>query len=305
MGMISEPLRFDGRVALVTGAGAGLGRSYAQMLAARGAHVVVNDIATTVEDGVEVSRAKLVAEEIQAAGGSAIANTDSVTEVEGGEAMVGAAIEAYGGLDILINNAGFIRDRSFHKLTVSDVRALVDVHLMGAFHVGMPAWRWMRERGYGRVVNTTSATGLFGNFGQAAYAAAKAGVVGLTRALALEVGDRDLRVNVIAPMALTQLTDGLLGDLSQNSSPDLVAPAVAFLCHESNALNGEIISSGGGRVSRTFTAETRGYFSLSATAEDIASSLEAITSEAGYTVPKSLAEVSENILRAGGQDELK
>ncbi|GHE40546.1 short-chain dehydrogenase [Streptosporangium violaceochromogenes] len=299
----TDTLRFDGRVALVTGAGGGLGRGYARLLAARGAIVIVNDVAAGVEDGVETSRADAVVQEIRDAGGAAVANRDSVGTAEGGEAMVGAALDEFGRLDIVVNNAGFVRDRSFHKLEPADVTALLDVHLMGCFHVTGPAWRWMRRCGYGRVVNTTSASGLFGNFGQTVYAAAKAGVVGFTRALALEVGDRDIRVNAVAPMALTRLTDGLLGELARHASPDLVAPTVAFLCHESNPLNGEIISSGGGRVSRTFLAETPGLFDLRATPEDIASALPMIMEEKGYTVPRSLAEVSANILASARREE--
>ncbi|MFC5994380.1 SDR family NAD(P)-dependent oxidoreductase [Pseudonocardia hispaniensis] len=298
-----DALRFDGRVALVTGAGGGLGRSYAHLLAARGTIVIVNDVATSIEDGIETSRAEVVAQEIRDAGGVAVANRDSVGTAEGGEAMVSAALETFGRLDIVVNNAGIVRDRAFHNLEPAESAALFDVHLMGCFHVTRPAWRWMRQHGYGRVVNTTSASGLFGNFGQTAYAAAKAGVVGFTRALALEVGERDIRVNAVAPMALTQLTDGLLGELARHSSPDLVAPTVAFLCHESNPLNGEVISSGGGRISRTFLAETPGLFDLSATPEDIASALSVIVDEKGYTVPKSLADVSANILAAARRGE--
>ncbi len=195
--MTQEELRFDGEVALVTGAGRGIGRGHALELARRGARVVVNDAGGAVDgSGTEGVPAQLVAEEINAAGGQAVASRDSVATPAGGAAIVAQAVDAFGQLDIVVNNAGILRDKSFGHLTPDLVDAVLDVHLRGAFHVLIPAWRHMKQRGYGRIVNTTSASGLFGNFGQANYGAAKAGLVGLTRVLAVE--GRKIGINVNA-----------------------------------------------------------------------------------------------------------
>jgi NAD(P)-dependent dehydrogenase (short-subunit alcohol dehydrogenase family) len=196
-------LRFDGEVALVTGAGRGIGRGHALELARRGAQIVVNDADGPV--------AKAVADEISAAGGQAVASHDSVATPAGGAAVVDHALDAFGQLDIVVSNAGILRDKSFGQLTPDLVDAVLDVHLRGAFHVLIPAWRHMKQRGYGRIVTTTSASGLFGNFGQANYGAAKAALVGLTRVLAVEGRTIGINVNAVAPAAATRMNARLLG----------------------------------------------------------------------------------------------
>ena len=189
-------LRFDGRVAIITGAGGGLGCSHALELARRGAQILVNDLGGALDgSGSSMSAADRVVDEIAAFGGTAAPNHDSVATPEGGQAIVQAALDAFGRVDIVINNAGILRDKAFHKMDNTMIDAVIDVHLKGAFYVSQPAFRLMREQGYGRIVNTTSASGLFGNFGQANYGAAKAGLAGLTRVLALEGAGRGINVN--------------------------------------------------------------------------------------------------------------
>jgi NAD(P)-dependent dehydrogenase (short-subunit alcohol dehydrogenase family) len=279
-------LGFDGRVALVTGAGNGLGRAHALLLAARGAQVVVNDLGGSVDGaGASAGPAATVAQEIEDGGGVALANTDTVATPEGGRALVAAALEAFGRLDIVVNNAGILRDRAFHNLTPDELDPVLDVHLRGSFFVTLPAWRVMRERGYGRVVFTSSASGILGNFGQANYGAAKMGVVGMTRVLAIEGGPHGIRVNAIAPMARTRMTDGLLGDMHDWLDPELVAPVAAWLAHERCSVTGEVFTVGGGRVGRVFVAVTPGYFKPDLTIEDVDAHLDEIRDEAGYLVP--------------------
>ncbi len=252
-------LRFDGRVAIVTGAGGGLGRSHALALAERGAMVLVNDLGGAVDgSGGSSSAAERVVDEITAFGGQAAANHDSVATAEGGEAIVQAALTAFGRVDIVVNNAGILRDKAFHKMDAAMIDAVIDVHLKGAMFVSQPAYRLMREQGYGRIVNTTSASGLFGNFGQANYGAAKAGLAGLTRVLSIEGAGHGIRVNAIAPIAATRMTDELLGDLSARVSPETVSPLVVYLASKECTVNGHIYSVAGGRVARIFIGETEG-----------------------------------------------
>jgi NAD(P)-dependent dehydrogenase (short-subunit alcohol dehydrogenase family) len=279
-------LGFDGQVAIVTGAGNGLGRAHALLLAARGAQVVVNDLGGSVDGaGASAGPAVTVAREIEDAGGVALANTDSVATPEGGRALVVAALEAFGRLDIVVNNAGILRDRAFHNLRPDDLDLVLDVHLRGSFFVTVPAWRVMREAGYGRVVFTSSASGILGNFGQANYGAAKMGVVGMTRVLAIEGGPHGIRVNAIAPMARTRMTDGLLGDMHDWLDPELVAPVAAWLAHERCSVTGEVFTVGGGRVGRVFVGVTPGFFKPDLTIEDVDAHLDEIRDEAGYVVP--------------------
>jgi NAD(P)-dependent dehydrogenase (short-subunit alcohol dehydrogenase family) len=279
-------LGFDGRVAIVTGAGNGLGRAHALLLAARGAQVVVNDLGGSVDGaGASAGPAATVAQEIEDSGGVALANTDTVATPEGGRALVAAALEAFGRIDIVVNNAGILRDRAFHNMTPDELDPVLDVHLRGSFFVTLPAWRVMRERGYGRVVFTSSASGILGNFGQANYGAAKMGVVGMTRVLAIEGGPHGIRVNAIAPMARTRMTDGLLGDMHDWLDPELVAPVAAWLAHERCSVTGEVFTVGGGRVGRVFVAVTPGYFKPDLTIEDVDAHLDEIRDEAGYLVP--------------------
>jgi NAD(P)-dependent dehydrogenase (short-subunit alcohol dehydrogenase family) len=263
-------LRFDGRVAIITGAGGGLGRAHALELARRGAMVLVNDLAPSVgSDGTPSSAAQRVVDEITVLGGRAAVSTDSVSTPQGGLAIVDAALEAFGRVDILINNAGILRDKAFHKMDPAMMDAVIDVHLKGAFYVTQPAFRLMREQGYGRIVSTSSASGLFGNFGQANYGAAKAGLAGLTRVLALEGVGHGVCANAIAPIAATQMTQGILGDLADKVSPDSVSPLVAYLAHEDCAVNGHVYSVAGGRVARIFVAETFGVVLPENTAEGV------------------------------------
>ena len=252
-------LRFDDRVAIITGAGGGLGRSHALLLASRGAKVLVNDLGGALDgSGSSASAAQRVADEITALGGRAVANHDSVAAAEGGEAIVQAAIDAFGRVDIVINNAGILRDKAFHKMNADFIDAVIDVHLKGALFVSRPAFALMRAQGYGRIVNTSSASGLFGNFGQANYGAAKAGLAGLTRVLAIEGAEHGITVNAIAPIALTRMTEGILGDLAAKVAPETVSPVVAYLTNEECSVNGHIYSVAGGRIARIFVAETNG-----------------------------------------------
>jgi 3-hydroxy-3-methylglutaryl CoA synthase/NAD(P)-dependent dehydrogenase (short-subunit alcohol dehydrogenase family)/putative sterol carrier protein len=246
-------IRFDGRVAVITGAGAGLGRTYALELAKRGAKVVVNDFGGA-RDGAEKgsrSPADRVVEEIRAAGGEAIANYDNVATASGGEAIVQAAIKAFGGVDILINNAGILRDKSLLKMDPENWAAVIAVHLNGAYNVTRPAFAAMREKGYGRIVMTTSAAGLYGNFGQTNYSAAKMGLVGFMNTLKLEGAKYNIKVNTIAPVAASRLTEDVMPpDLFQKMQPEFIAGIVLYLCSENCAETGEIFNAAAGFYSR-------------------------------------------------------
>jgi NAD(P)-dependent dehydrogenase (short-subunit alcohol dehydrogenase family) len=270
-------LRFDGRVAIITGAGGGLGRSHALELARRGAWVLVNDLGGALDgSGSSASAAQRVVDEITALGGVAAANDDSVATSQGGEAIVQCALDVFGRVDVLINNAGILRDKAFHRMGTDLIDPVIDVHLKGALYVSQPAFRLMREQGYGRIVNTSSASGLFGNFGQANYGAAKAGLAGLTRVLALEGAEHDIKVNAIAPIARTRMTEGILGDLASKVSAESVSPLVAYLTNEECSVNGNIYSVAGGRIARIFVAETYGVVLKENTAEAIQAQLSLI-----------------------------
>jgi NAD(P)-dependent dehydrogenase (short-subunit alcohol dehydrogenase family) len=284
-------LSFDGKVAIITGSGGGLGRSHALELAKRGAYIVVNDLGGAVTgEGASHTAAEAVVEEIKAAGGEAVPNYDSVATPEGGEAIVQTALDAYGRVDIVINNAGILRDKSFHNMTPDLVDAVIDVHLKGAFNVTRPAYIRMREQGYGRIVNTSSPAGVFGNFGQANYGAAKMGLVGFTRVLAVEGAKNNIKANAIAPVAKTRMTEDLLGPMADNLLPEHITPIVAFLAHEDCPVSGEVYSCGGGRVARIFIAEGPGYVNKSLTLEDVRDNFEQIRSEADYVVPANTGE---------------
>src|SRR5579862_2589001 len=260
---------FDGRVAIVTGAGGGLGRAHALLLAARGARVVVNDVGGSVSgEGGDAGPAQRVVDEIVAAGGEAVADTNSVATPEGGAAIVATALEQFGQLDIVVNNAGILRDKTFQNMTADLLGPVLDVHLKGAFYVTRPAWAHMRERNYGRVVNTSSNSGILGNFGQSNYGAAKMGLVGFTRVLAVEGAKYQIKVNAIAPIAKTRMTEEILGRLGDKIEPQLVSPIVAFLAHEDCPVTGEVYSAGGGRIARFFIGLTPGYYNPSLTVED-------------------------------------
>ena len=240
---------FEGRSAVVTGAGAGLGRAYALSLAERGARVVVNDLGGDRHGAGEGSRrpADKVVEEIRSAGGEAVANYDSVATPEGGENIVKTALDAYGKVDILINNAGILKDRSFMKMEPEEWKAVMAVHLDGAYNVTRPAFRVMRENRYGRIVVTTSSAGLYGNFGQANYAAAKMGLIGLMHTLKLEGAKYNILVNAVAPMALSRMTEDVMTpEMAKRASPEFVAPMVVSLCSEAFSDSGHIYFAGAG-----------------------------------------------------------
>lgn len=269
---------FDDRVAIVTGAGGGLGRAHALELARRGAAVVVNDLGGTV-DGVSSGQAAAdaVVGEIEAGGGVAVASYDTVATREGGEAICRLAVDRFGGVDIVVNNAGILRDRSFPNLGPDDIRAVIDTHLLGAFWVSQPAFRIMKERGYGRFVHTSSNSGLLGNFGQANYGAAKMGLVGLSNVLAIEGVRYGILSNVIAPVARTRMTEELLGPLAGHVHPEQVTPMVVYLCSEENRFTHEIFSAGGGRFARFYVGVTRGWQAHGTpTVEELAEHLDEI-----------------------------
>jgi len=282
---------FDGKVAIITGAGGGLGRQHALLLASRGALVVVNDLGGAVDGtGSSDSAAQRVVDEIKAAGGEAVADHNSVATPEGGAAIVQSAIDAFGKVDIVINNAGILRDKAFHNMEPGLMNPVFDVHLKGAFHVTQPAFVKMREQGYGRIVSTSSAAGLFGNFGQTNYGAAKMGLVGFTRVLAVEGARFNIKANAIAPLALTRMTENIMGNLGDKLDPALVSPVVAYLASEECQASGEIFSVGGGRVAQVFLGETKGYFDRALTPEGIRDHWSQITDRDGYAMPMNLAE---------------
>ncbi len=261
-------IRLDGRVAVVTGAGRGLGREHALLLGARGAAVIVNDRGGALDGaGGEASPAEQVVEEIRAAGGTAIADTNDVSTLEGATEIVGLATRTYGRLDVLVNNAGILRDRSMAKLTPDEVAPVLDVHLGGTIWMSKAAWPVMVEQGFGRIVNTTSAAGIFGNFGQTNYAAAKAGIWGVTKTLAIEGAKHGIQVNAIEPGARTRMTENLLGDLADRLDPSLVAPVVLWLAAAECETTGEVYNVGGGRVARVVIAQTPGFFGRDVTPE--------------------------------------
>lgn len=283
---------FDGKVAIITGAGGGLGRQHALLLAQRGALVVVNDLGGSVDGtGENASAAQKVVDEIKAAGGEAVADHNSVATPEGGAAIVQTAIDTFGKIDIVINNAGILRDKAFHNMEPDLMNPVFDVHLKGAFHVTQPAFVKMREQGYGRIISTSSAAGIFGNFGQTNYGAAKMGLVGFTRVLAVEGARYNIKANAIAPLALTRMTENIMaGGLADVLQPGLVSPIVAYLASEECPVSGNIYSVGGGRVAEVFIGETQGYHKSDLTLEDVRDNFDQIRNRDGYAVPMGLAE---------------
>lgn len=284
-------LGYDGKVAIITGAGGGLGRQHALLMARRGALIVVNDLGGSVDGtGSSSSAAQLVVDEIKTAGGEAVADTNSVATPEGGRAIVQTAIDAFGRVDIVINNAGILRDKAFHNMEPDLLNPVLDVHLKGAFYVTQPAFVKMREQGFGRIISTSSAAGVFGNFGQTNYGAAKMGLVGFTRVLAVEGARFNIKANAIAPLALTRMTEDILGGLKDKLDPGLVSPLVAFLAHEDCPVSGQLFSVGGGRVAQVFLGETNGYYNPALSPEDVQDNWEQITDREGYAVPNNLGE---------------
>jgi len=246
----------QGRVAIVTGAGVGLGRSHALTLARGGAKVVVNDIGAAL-DGSETgeSPAETVVAEIRTGGGEAVASLDNVASPEGGASLIAGALEAFGRIDIVVNNAGILRDRTFHKMGVEEWESVLRVHLGGTFHVTHAAWPHLREQGYGRIIVTTSVTGLYGNFGQANYGAAKLGIVGLMHTLAVEGKAKNVLVNAVSPIATTRMSEAVL---DREFDPGYVSALVAYLASEECTSTGEIVHAAGGRYTRVRFMQSRG-----------------------------------------------
>jgi NAD(P)-dependent dehydrogenase (short-subunit alcohol dehydrogenase family) len=288
---VAADLSFENRVAVITGAGGGLGREHALLLASRGAQIVVNDLGGAIDgSGGDLGPAAKFAKEINDAGGVAVADGNSVSTAEGGVGIIKTAIDNFGRVDIVINNAGILRDGTFHKMTDDQIDSVLAVHLKGAFNVTRPAFVHMREQSYGRIINTASNSGILGNFGQTNYGAAKMGLVGFTRVLAAEGAKYNIKANALAPVAKTRMTEELLGAMADNLDPKLVAPIVAWLCHEDCPVTGEIYSAAGGRIARFFIGLTEGYYNANLTLEDVRDNFEQIRDEEGYIVPKGPAD---------------
>ena len=285
-------INFENKTVVVTGAGNGLGKAYAFEFANRGANVVVNDIGGSVTgDGSENTPADVVVEEINSSGGSAVANYDSVATKQGGESIIESALSNFGSVDAVVNNAGILRDKSFAKMEEDDLNAIIDVHLKGTFFVCQPAFIQMKEQGYGRFVNVSSPSGLFGNFGQLNYGAAKMGIVGLTNVLAIEGAKYNIKANVIAPNAATRMTETLFGeDMSKLLTVDNITPLVVYLASEQCEITHEIFSAGGGRFARIGISTDVGYFNATAKAEDIFANIDEIRDLSNSIYPTSLAD---------------
>ncbi len=292
---MSDPIRFGGRVVIVTGAGGGLGRAHAIEFARRGGHVVVNDA-----NGLA---AKRVVEEIETAGGVAVANGDSVTD---GGRIVAAAVERFGQVDIVVNNAGILRDAAFHKMTDDDWRAVIDVHLSGAYAVTRAAWPIMREAGFGRIVMTASGAGIYGNFGQANYAAAKLGLHGLAQSLAIEGASRNVLVNTIAPGAASRMTETVMPPhMLEWLKPELVTPLVILLCDPDGAQTGGLYEVAGGVVAKLRWESSRGATfdpGQGFTAETLRDRYEKVADYADAWHPASLAASMQRVAEHIGVD---
>lgn len=298
-------MRFDEQVAVITGAGGGLGQQYALLLASRGARVVVNDTGGSVTGtGSNLDAANAAAEEIRRQGGEAVADTSSVTSPQGGQAIINTALRAWGRVDIVINNAGIVCDAAFEDMTPDRLEPLLDVHLKGAFYVTRPAWKVMRAQHYGRIVNTCSAAGILGAERMSNYGAAKTGLIGLTRVLAAEGADHNIKVNAIAPIAYTRMlahsmdsagrpddpsAQAILDDLAaqylQKLDPALVAPVAAFLAHRDCPASGEIYTVGAGHVARFFIGRTKGFYNPALSIEAVRDHFAEIRDDTDYTVP--------------------
>jgi NAD(P)-dependent dehydrogenase (short-subunit alcohol dehydrogenase family) len=266
-----DELRFDGRVAVISGAGRGLGRAYALLLASRGAKVVVNDTGTSRHgEGDDAGPAQDVVNEIKAAGGSAVAVTDTVATPEGGRAIVDAAVAAFGKVDILIHNAGVNRKSPLKDISWETFSMVLDVHLNGAFHLAHAALPLMAEAGYGKIVLTSSIAGLYADKGNAAYSVAKAGLIGMSNSIALDGAEYGVKCNALVPAAVTRLSEGIDTSAFPAMEPELVAPSVAWLVHESCTMTGEMLVSLAGRIAKAYVAETRGVYQPDWTIEQVA-----------------------------------
>ena len=282
-------VNFENRTVIVTGAGNGLGKAYALELGSRGAKVVVNDLCGSVDgSGSASSPADYVVNEIIKNGGEAIDNYDSVATKEGGESIVQSALDNFGTVDAVINNAGILRDKSFANMSEDELSLILDVHLKGTFFVSQPAFKVMKENNYGRIVNVASPSGLFWNFGQSNYGAAKMGIVGLTNVLSIEGAKYNIKVNVIAPTAYTRMTEALLPeDVGKLFSAELVTPMVVYLASEACEPTHEIFGVAAGRFARIGIITHNGYVNTSATAEDISENIEEIRTIKDGTYPLS------------------
>lgn len=270
-------LRFDNRVAVITGGGRGLGRAHALLLAERGAKIVVNDPGASMQgDATEEAPADALVTEIKAQGGEAVASTDSVATPEGARAIVKTATDAFGRLDILIHSAGNVRRGLLSEISYEDFESVLAVHLKGAFHMIRESFPIMAAQNYGRIVLTGSINGLYGKANNASYALCKAGFMGLSNTAAIEGKDLDIKSNVIIPAAVTRMSEGIDTSKFPPMEPEMVAPAVAYLCHESSQVSGEMLVAMGGRVARAFVAESRGVYHPSWTIEQVASDLDEI-----------------------------
>jgi NAD(P)-dependent dehydrogenase (short-subunit alcohol dehydrogenase family) len=273
----SAELRFDGRVAVVTGAGRGLGRAYAELLASRGAQVVVNDLGSALDgSGENIGPAQEVVDGIRAAGGSAVASTDSVASEQGGRRIIDTALDHFGRIDILIHNAGNTSAIPLREMSLADFDNILNVHLRGGFNVTQPAYARMCDNGYGRIVLTASVNALYGNYNQAHYTAAKSGLWGLANVAALEGATFGVKANTIVPTAVTRMAAGVDTSIFPPMTPDMVSPMVGWMAHESCSISGEMLISVAGRVARGFACETRGIYRDHWTIEDVADHIDVI-----------------------------
>ena len=279
--------RFDGRVAVITGSGRGLGREYARLLGSRGAKVVVNDPGGSMKgEGADAAPADEVVREVRAAGGEAVACTESVATPQGGKQIIQAALDHYGRIDVLIHNAGNVRYGSLEEITQEDFDAVVDVHLMGAFHVVRPAFPIMCKAAYGRIVLTSSIGGLYGTHRVVNYGVAKAGIIGLNNIVAVEGAEKGVKSNIILPGAVTRMADGLDTSKYPPMGPELVAPVVGWLAHESCSISGEMLISMAGRVAKAFVSETEGVYRPTWSIDDVANQIDGIRSmDKVWTLP--------------------
>jgi NAD(P)-dependent dehydrogenase (short-subunit alcohol dehydrogenase family) len=270
-------LRFDNRVAVITGGGRGLGRAYALLLASRGAKIVVNDPGVSMSgDATDEGPAEALVNEIKAAGGEAVASLDSVATPEGARAILQAGLDAFGRVDILIHSAGNVRRGLLTEISYEDFESVLSVHLRGAFHMVREAMPIMQQQDYGRIVLTGSINGLYGKANNASYSTCKAGFMGLSNTAAIEGKDHGIKSNVIIPAAVTRMSAGIDTSKFPPMEPEMVAPAVAWLCHEDCSVSGEMLVAMGGRVARAFIAESEGVYHPSWTIEQVAEEIDAI-----------------------------
>ena len=292
-------VRFDGRVVVITGAGNGLGRTYALEMGKRGARVVVNDLGgSAFGDGADKAAADVVVDEIKAAGGEAVANYDSVTD---GDKIVQTAMDSFGKIDVVINNAGILRDKTFHKMEEQDWDLIYDVHVRGAFKVSHAAWPYMRDQNYGRMIFTASAAGIYGNFGQTNYAMAKLGLHGMSQTLALEGRSKNIMVNTIAPIAGSRLTETVMPQtLVDALKPEFIMPLVVKLCDENSQETGGLYEVGAGWIGKVRWERSKGHsFSVSEgfTAEDVNDAWDEIVDFTDADHPSNIAEANKPLIK--------